>query len=47
MAELRRLDVQRLLPVHCTGLVATIRMWNEFPDRCGACPVGTVLEIPG
>ena len=43
--ELRRLDVQRLLPAHCTGLVATVRLWNEFPGRCEPCPVGTVLAL--
>jgi len=47
MAELRRLDVQRLLPCHCTGFAAMARLWNEFPERCVACPVGTVVEVPG
>jgi len=46
VAELRRLDVQRLLPCHCTGMVAVARLWQEFPGRCAACPVGTVLEVP-
>lgn len=44
--ELRRLDVQRLLPCHCTGMEAVARLWQEFPGRCAACPVGTVLEVP-
>jgi len=47
VAELRRLDVQRLLPCHCTGFAAMARLWNEFPGKCGACPVGTVVEVPG
>ena len=47
VAELRRLDVQRLLPCHCTGFAAMARLWNEFPGRCSACPVGTVVEVPG
>ncbi|MFA4944795.1 MAG: MBL fold metallo-hydrolase [Lentisphaeria bacterium] len=46
VAELRRLDVQRLLPCHCTGMAAVARLWQEFPGRCAACPVGTVLEVP-
>jgi len=45
--ELRRLDVQRLLPCHCTGMAAVARLWQEFPGRCAACPVGTVVEVPG
>jgi len=44
-AELRRLDVRRLLPCHCTGLAATVRLWNELPGRCMACPVGNVMEV--
>jgi len=47
VAELHRLDVQRLLPCHCTGFAATARLWNEFPEKCEACPTGTVVEIPG
>ncbi len=46
VAELRRLDVQRLLPCHCTGFAAMARLWNEFPERCAACPVGTVEALP-
>ncbi len=45
VAELRRLNVQRLLPCHCTGFAAMARLWNEFPGRCAACPVGTVVEL--
>ncbi len=47
VAELRRLDVQRLMPAHCTGLPATARLWNEFPSRCAPCPVGTVVSLDG
>jgi len=47
MAELRRLDVKRLLPCHCTGFAAMARLWNEFPGRCAACPVSTVVEVSG
>jgi len=44
--ELRRLDVERLLPCHCTGFAAMARLWNEFQDRCATCPAGTVVEVP-
>ena len=47
LAELRRLNVRRLLPCHCTGFSAMARLWNEFPGRCRACPVGTVVEVEG
>jgi len=47
VAELRRLDVQRLLPCHCTGFEAAARLWNEFPGKCGPCPAGTVVEVEG
>jgi len=46
VTELRRLDVRRLLPCHCTGFAAMARLWQEFPGRCAACPVGTVVEVP-
>ncbi len=46
VAELRRLDVKRLLPCHCTGFAAMARLWNEFPGRCATCPVGTAVEAP-
>ena len=45
VCELRRLDVQRLLPCHCTGFAAMNRLWNEFPGRCATCPVGAVVEF--
>jgi len=43
--ELRQLGVQRLLPAHCTGFAALLRLSNEFPGRCAPCSVGTVLEL--
>ncbi len=42
--ELRRLNVQRLMPCHCTGLPAIARMWNEFPGQCKPCFVGTIIN---
>jgi len=47
VAELRHLDVQRLLPCHCTGFASMARLWNEFPGRFAACPVGMIVEVPG
>jgi 7,8-dihydropterin-6-yl-methyl-4-(beta-D-ribofuranosyl)aminobenzene 5'-phosphate synthase len=46
VGELRRLDVQRLLPCHCTGFAAMARFWSDLPGKCATCPVGTVVEIP-
>ena len=43
--ELRRLNIQRLYPCHCTGLPAVVRMWNKFPGKCRPCFVGTTLSI--
>jgi 7,8-dihydropterin-6-yl-methyl-4-(beta-D-ribofuranosyl)aminobenzene 5'-phosphate synthase len=42
---LRRLEVACLLPCHCTGFGAIVRLWNEFPGRCSPCAAGTVLKI--
>ncbi|NLF33083.1 MAG: hypothetical protein GX591_19640 [Planctomycetes bacterium] len=47
MAELRLLDIRRLLPCHCTGPAAVARLWGQWPDRCEACPTGTVLTFGG
>lgn len=45
LAALRALEIQRLLPCHCTGFQAAARLLGEFPGRCAPCPVGTVVEI--
>ncbi|MCK4789253.1 MAG: MBL fold metallo-hydrolase, partial [Desulfobacteraceae bacterium] len=45
ISELRKLGPQRLLPAHCTGFAAMLRLSNEFPGRCAPCSVGTVLEL--
>jgi len=42
---LRCLDVRRLCPCHCSGLMATARLWREFPDRCESCHVGKTIEL--
>jgi len=41
---LRAFDVQRILPLHCTGFNAAARLWKEFPGRVAACPAGTTVE---
>jgi len=37
---LRRYDVQRIGPAHCTGRKATMRIWEHLPDRCVECATG-------
>ena len=43
--ELQRLGVQQLAAGHCTGMPATVALWNAFPGRCQPCPVGTRFEF--
>jgi 7,8-dihydropterin-6-yl-methyl-4-(beta-D-ribofuranosyl)aminobenzene 5'-phosphate synthase len=43
--ELQRIGVQLLAPAHCTGMPATVALWNAFPGRCRPCPVGTTFEF--
>lgn len=43
--ELRRFNIQRLIPCHCTGFAAMVCLWNEFPGKCKTCPAGHVIEI--
>jgi 7,8-dihydropterin-6-yl-methyl-4-(beta-D-ribofuranosyl)aminobenzene 5'-phosphate synthase len=42
---MRRHDVQRLAPAHCTGIRATARLWTTFPDRCMPCAVGSTFTF--
>lgn len=42
---LRKLNVQRIGPAHCTGRVASAALWEAFPDRCFSCHVGTQLAF--
>jgi 7,8-dihydropterin-6-yl-methyl-4-(beta-D-ribofuranosyl)aminobenzene 5'-phosphate synthase len=44
VAELRRLNIQQLIPGHCTGFAAMVRLWNEFPGLCETCATGSVFE---
>ncbi len=41
--ELRRLKVQRLTFAHCTGMAASVAVWNAFPRRCDGCHVGSTF----
>lgn len=43
--EFRRLGVEQLAPGHCTGMQATVALWNAFPGRCQPCAVGTRFEF--
>jgi 7,8-dihydropterin-6-yl-methyl-4-(beta-D-ribofuranosyl)aminobenzene 5'-phosphate synthase len=43
--ELQGIGVGRLMPAHCTGMPATVALWNAFPRRCQPCPVGTRFEF--
>jgi 7,8-dihydropterin-6-yl-methyl-4-(beta-D-ribofuranosyl)aminobenzene 5'-phosphate synthase len=43
--ELQRLGVRLLAPCHCTGMAATVALWNAFPGRCVVCHVGTTFEF--
>ena len=42
---LGHLNVERLGPAHCTGLAATIKLWNAFPNKCFPCTAGTSFEF--
>lgn len=44
LTEFRCLDLKRLIPCHCTGIVATARMWHEYANKCALCSVGSVLD---
>jgi 7,8-dihydropterin-6-yl-methyl-4-(beta-D-ribofuranosyl)aminobenzene 5'-phosphate synthase len=43
--ELHRIGVERLAPAHCTGMPATVALWNAFPGRCQTCSVSTRFEF--
>ncbi|WP_199226889.1 MBL fold metallo-hydrolase [Opitutus sp. ER46] len=44
VAALRRLGLQKLGPMHCTGWAATQQLAREFPAQCLHCAVGSRLE---
>lgn len=43
--DLRKLDVQRLGPAHCTGLAATAELFKALPGRCFVCAAGTKMKL--
>ena len=43
--ELRVCDVRVIAPAHCTGIPATVELWNAFPGRCVPCRVGDRFEF--
>ena len=38
---LRQWDLKLLAPAHCTGMAATVAMWNAFPEIITPCHVGS------
>ena len=42
---LRSLGVRLLAPCHCTGMGASVALWNAFAGRCLACHVGDRFEF--
>lgn len=45
MEELKNLDFDYLIPVHCTGMYPIIRMKQELGDRCLLAETGLKLEL--
>lgn len=45
VSALRRMEIGRIMPCHCTGLQAMTRLRLEFPGKYMACPAGTSIEI--
>jgi 7,8-dihydropterin-6-yl-methyl-4-(beta-D-ribofuranosyl)aminobenzene 5'-phosphate synthase len=43
--ELQRIGVERLAPAHCTGMPATVALWNAFPAGCVTCHVGKTFNF--
>jgi 7,8-dihydropterin-6-yl-methyl-4-(beta-D-ribofuranosyl)aminobenzene 5'-phosphate synthase len=46
LEELRRRDIGTLVPLHCTGWKATLRLWQAFPQECREGAVETVWQFP-
>jgi 7,8-dihydropterin-6-yl-methyl-4-(beta-D-ribofuranosyl)aminobenzene 5'-phosphate synthase len=42
---IRRLNVQLLAPIHCTGINAVTFLRTRFPERCAAGIAGTRFEL--
>jgi 7,8-dihydropterin-6-yl-methyl-4-(beta-D-ribofuranosyl)aminobenzene 5'-phosphate synthase len=45
VAALKSFAPERLGCCHCTGLAATVRLWNEFPGRCFQAHAGMLMEF--
>jgi 7,8-dihydropterin-6-yl-methyl-4-(beta-D-ribofuranosyl)aminobenzene 5'-phosphate synthase len=43
--ELRRFDINLLVPLHCTGQKSLAELWTAFPNTCQAGGAGTVFEF--
>lgn len=41
LEALRRWAPKRIIPAHCTGIGATVQLWQTFPGCCSTCPVGS------
>jgi len=42
---LRRWNIGKFVPAHCTGMDAAAKLWGTFPKKCSLCPVGTSMEF--
>ena len=45
LEALRQREVPLVVPAHCTGWVASARLWESFPGRCAAPGVGGRFEF--
>lgn len=43
--EFRRLNVAILAPAHCTGMAATVGLWQALGPKCRVCNVATRFEF--
>ncbi len=43
--SLRRFQIERLYPAHCTGTKAVAALWAAFPGQCFPCGVGTTIAV--
>jgi 7,8-dihydropterin-6-yl-methyl-4-(beta-D-ribofuranosyl)aminobenzene 5'-phosphate synthase len=43
--SLRQFDIERIVPLHCTGMIATMQLWKAFPGRCEDVAVGDSLDF--
>lgn len=45
LSQLKKFDIQTLIPMHCTGLAAICAMQRAFGDKCVPLCAGQSLEI--